>query len=136
MNLQEWIDHYYLEEHYNCSETILRAANQYYHLGLDNEAMKVLSGFGSGMYTGLTCGALISCTAVLSKMLIQTKAHDQLDTFRPVIQKCVRNFKEELHDTECRNIRKTWYDPKLHCVHTVQAAGKALEKTINELHNT
>ena len=100
------------------------------------ESMKMLSGFGSGMYTGLTCGALIGCTAVLSKLLIQTKAHDQLDTFRPIIQTCIHNFKEELHDTECRNIRKTWYDPKLHCVHTVQAAGKALEKTINELHNT
>ena len=132
---QTVVEKYYTSG-YNCSETLIRAANEYYHLDLHDEDMKMIAGFGGGMFVGSTCGALVGSVAALSKMVIKTKAHDQLDEIRPYTQKCVRNFKEELHDTECRNIRKTWYDPKLHCVHTVQAAGKALEKTINELHNT
>ena len=54
--------------------------------------MKMLAGFGSGMYSGKTCGALIGCVAVLSKLFIKEKAHDQLSEFRKAIQLCVRNF--------------------------------------------
>lgn len=36
--------------------------------------MKMLAGFGSGMYSGKTCGALIGCVAVLSKLFIKEKA--------------------------------------------------------------
>ena len=57
--------------------------------------MKMIAGFGGGMFVGSTCGALVGSVAALSKMVIKTKAHDQLDEIRPYTQKCVRNFKEE-----------------------------------------
>ena len=106
MNLQERITYYYQEKKYNCSETIIHAANDVYALNLDKDSMKMLAGFGSGMYSGKTCGALIGC---------------------------VRHFTENLDDTECKNIRPHSYDPDLHCLCTVQKAGKALESTIAEL---
>lgn len=133
MNLQERITYYYQEKKYNCSETIIHAANDVYALNLDKDSMKMLAGFGSGMYSGKTCGALIGCVAVLSKLLIKEKAHDQLSEFRKAVQLCVRHFTENLDDTECKNIRPHSYDPDLHCLCTVQKAGKALESTIAEL---
>lgn len=132
MQLQDWVEKYYKDEHYNCSEALIRAANSFYQLGLDEFGMKMLSGFGSGMYTGLTCGALVASVAILSKFMIQTKAHDQLSDFRPVIQSCVRHFKTILGDTECKNIRPHSYSPELHCFHTVQASACALEQVIQE----
>lgn len=119
MNLQEQILYYYKKKKYNCSETIIHAANDVYSLNLDKDSMKMLAGFGSGMYSGKTCGALIGCVAVLSKLFIKEKAHDQLSEFRKAIQLCVRNFTEDLGDTECKNIRPHSYDPNLHCLYTV-----------------
>ena len=127
MNLQEQILYYYKKKKYNCSETIIHAANDVYSLNLDKDSMKMLAGFGSGMYSGKTCGA------VLSKLFIKEKAHDQLSEFRKAIQLCVRNFTEDLGDTECKNIRPHSYDPNLHCLYTVQKAGMALESTIAEI---
>lgn len=40
---------YYLEKDYNCAETILRAANEEYHLGLNEDSFRLVSGFGGGM---------------------------------------------------------------------------------------
>ncbi|WP_304645500.1 C-GCAxxG-C-C family (seleno)protein [uncultured Dubosiella sp.] len=68
---------------YNCSEAIIRACDAYYGLDLHEEDLKMMAGFGSGMYTGLTCGALCASIAALSKMTVETKAHDHLDTLRP-----------------------------------------------------
>ena len=133
MNLQEQILYYYKKKKYNCSETIIHAANDVYSLNLDKDSMKMLAGFGSVMYSGKTCGALIGCVAVLSKLFIKEKAHDQLSEFRKAIQLCVRNFAEDLGDTECKNIRPHSYDPNLHCLYTVQKAGMALESTIAEI---
>ena len=64
MNLQEQILYYYKKKKYNCSETIIHAANDVYSLNLDKDSMKMLAGFGSGLYSGKTCGALIGCVAV------------------------------------------------------------------------
>ena len=77
MNLQEQILYYYKKKKYNCSETIIHAANDVYSLNLGKDSMKMLAGFGSGLYSGKTCGALIGCVAVLSKLFIKEKAHDQ-----------------------------------------------------------
>ena len=59
---------YYLEKDYNCAETILRAANEEYHLGLNEDSFRLVSGFGGGMGCGGTCGALSSAMAVISML--------------------------------------------------------------------
>lgn len=54
MTLQETIQKYYVQGNYNCSETLIHAANEYYDLKLDEDSMKVLSGFGGGMFVCLS----------------------------------------------------------------------------------
>ena len=46
--LQERAKQYY-DQDYNCAETILRAANDEYQLGLDEAALRLAAGFGGGM---------------------------------------------------------------------------------------
>lgn len=133
MNFNDTIKKYYLEGNYNCSETMIHAANEYYGLNLDLESMKMFSGFGTGMFVGSACGALIGSVAVLSKLVTQTKAHDQLDTLRPSIQKCVRNFKENLGALDCKDIQPVHRTKEYRCLNTCLLAGQALEQTIKEL---
>ena len=118
---------------YNCSESLIKAANIYYGLNMTEDEFKLISGFGGGMFVGSTCGALAASIGCVSKKEIQVKAHDQLDTFRPHIQKAVRNFKEELGGTECKEIKPIWHTKEKKCLQTVQHGAIALEKTMNEL---
>lgn len=132
MTLQETIQKYYVQGNYNCSETLIHAANEYYDLKLDEDSMKVLSGFGGGMFVGSTCGALIGSVAAVSKKVIQSKAHEEIDTFRPQIQKCVRNFKEKLGGMDCKDIKPIHHDKESHCLKTCLLAGEALEQTMKD----
>lgn len=124
----------YEEQGFNCCETIIHAANEYYQLGLHEEDMKMAAGFGSGMYSGGTCGALIAGVAVLSKLVIRTKAHDQLEELRPVISACCRRFKEKAGAVECAKVRPVFHTKETRCLNTVLMAAGVLEETVNQFH--
>lgn len=132
--LEENIKKYYIEGGYNCSETLIHACNETYGLNINEEDMRLFAGFGAGMFIGSTCGALIGSLAALSKMSCPTKAHDMLDTFRPLVQKHTRNFKEELGALDCAHIKPVHHHPEQRCLYTCLLAGKALEKTLKEEH--
>ena len=83
--LEDLVRKYYEADRYNCSETLIHAGNECYGLGLREEDMRMLAGFGSGMYSGSTCGTLIGSVAVISKLIVETKAHDHLDQLRPAV---------------------------------------------------
>ncbi|MCI9041703.1 C-GCAxxG-C-C family (seleno)protein [Dubosiella newyorkensis] len=117
---------------FNCSESIIRASNDYYDLNLHEEDMKMMAGFGSGMYTGLTCGALSASIAALSKKIIETKAHDQLDEIRPLSQKVVASFNKKLGHTQCAQIKPKHYTKEHKCKETVRLAAQSLEEVLSQ----
>lgn len=131
--LTEISQEYYTNHGFNCSESILHAGNDYYQLGLHDEDMKILSGFGSGMYVGSTCGALVACNAVLSKLIVEEKAHDHLDALRPAAARLVRNFKNSLSHSDCAKIKPVHYSKEKKCFETVSLASNVLDQTIREL---
>ena len=137
MNMNSFEDvvrKYYEQDGYNCSETIIHAGNEYYSLGLHDEDMKMLAGFGSGMYSGGTCGTLIGSVCVLSKLIIETKAHDQLDALRPLISTMYRKFKEAAGSVDCAKVRPVFHTKETRCLNTVLLAAKVLEETVNQFH--
>ena len=129
MTITELVKKNYLEKGYNCSETILHSGNEYYGLGLHEEDMRMLSGFGSGMYSGSTCGALVGSVAVLSKLIVKTKAHDHLDELRPIISSCCRNFRAAFEAQDCKDIRPRFHSKETRCLNTCLLAAEVLEKT-------
>ena len=58
--LKDLCEKYYFEGNYNCAETIIRAGNDYYNLGLHDRDMIAFGGFGAGIQTGNTCGAVLA----------------------------------------------------------------------------
>jgi|LSQX01.1.fsa_nt_gb C_GCAxxG_C_C family probable redox protein len=61
---------------YVCSEATLRAANDYYNLGLNDDALKLAASFGGGMYSEDTCGVVIGgCMAIAKRYSADEPPH-------------------------------------------------------------
>lgn len=125
---------YYKEHNYNCAETLIHAANEYYGLGMDDNAMRMMAGFGGGMFTGHLCGALVGAQAALSLMVCKDRAHEELDVVRPACQRLVRNFNNAYQATDCKDIKGRYHTKEEKCWPTVRQACEVLEATVSELH--
>lgn len=129
--LRDNFEKLYFEGNYNCAETILRAANEYYDLKLHDRDMIMVGAYGAGMQCGNTCGAILSAAAVLSMKYVEAKAHESED-IRPVVNKLMRKFNEKYGSTLCKDIKPQSFKPEYRCRETIIAACDILEATINE----
>ncbi|MCF0245400.1 MAG: C-GCAxxG-C-C family protein [Ileibacterium sp.] len=133
MNLKEQAEYYYTQHDYNCAESLIHACNDVYGLNITNDDMKMLAGFGGGMFSGGPCGALIAISAALSKMVIKSKAHEERDVIMPAQQMVNRKFKQLLSGTTCPEVKVLHFDPEKRCLNTVLLAAQAMEETLAEL---
>ncbi|WP_297567091.1 C-GCAxxG-C-C family (seleno)protein [uncultured Faecalibaculum sp.] len=133
MALEDIAKHYYKTEGYNCAETLLHSANEYYDLGLHDHDMRTMAGFGGGMFVGSVCGALVGAQAALSAMIVEDRAHHQMEDIRPASQRLHRNFRNAYNAVECKDIKKDWHSKEEKCWRTVEQASRVLEQTVNEL---
>jgi len=132
--LKDYIGKYYFEGNYNCAETILRAGNEYYNLGLGDRDMILVGAYGAGIQCGNTCGAVLSGAAILSMKYVEAKAHESED-IKPVTVKLIRKFKEKYGSTLCKDIKPQSFKPEYRCLKTVEAACDFIEETIAEYEN-
>ena len=121
----------YYNQNYNCAETILRAGNEYYGLGLHDRDMILVAAYGAGIQCGNTCGAVLAAAAVLSMKYVEAKAHESGD-IRPVVGKLMRKFNEKYGSTLCKDIKPQSYRPEYRCQMTIEVACDVLEATIAE----
>ncbi len=128
--LKDAMGKYYFDGNYNCAETLLRAANDYYDLGLTDNEMLLVGVYGAGIQTGNTCGAVLSAAAVLSKKYVEAKAHESGD-IKPVTTILMRKFKQKYGSTLCKDIKPQSFAPEYRCQKTVEAACDILEETMN-----
>lgn len=133
MSLQDLVTKYYTQGNYNCSETLIHAANEYYHLNITDDDMRMFGGFGSGMYSGIVCGAMVANVAILSKMVIKNKAKEETKQILPVINQMVKDFREHLQGDSCKELRPKYFTPETSCLKTVLLASEVLEKAVNDL---
>ena len=129
--LKDLADSYYFSQNYNCAETLIRAANDYYGLGLHDRDMILLAGFGAGMQTGNTCGTLLSAISVLSMKYVEKRAHESAD-IRPAATLLTRRFRERFGSTLCKDIKAQCFRPEIRCQQTVHAACDILEAVLAE----
>ena len=129
--LKDEIGKYYFEQNYNCAETILRAGNDYYNLGLHDHDMKLVGAYGAGIQCGNTCGAVLSAAAILSMKYIETKAHESAD-IRKVGTNLIRKFNLKYGSTLCKDIKPHSFKPEYRCQKTVETACDILEEVISE----
>ena len=127
--LKDLYEKYYLNENYNCAETLIRAANEYYDLGLHDRDMIAFGVYGGGIQTGNTCGAILSAASVLSMKYIEKKAHDSKD-IRPVTTMLIREFNNKYGSVLCKDIKAQSFKPDIRCRDTVETACDILEQVI------
>ncbi len=131
MSLKDLYSKYYYDQNYNCAETMIRAGNEYYELGLHDRDMIAFGGFGAGIQTGNTCGAILSAVSILSMRYVEQKAHESAD-IRPVTTALIRKFNERYGSVLCKDIKPQSFQPDIRCKHTIEAACDILEQVIEE----
>ena len=133
--LKDCYEKYYYDQNYNCAETMIRAANEYYDLGLHDRDMIMLGGYGAGMQTGNTCGAILAAVSVLSMKYVEQKAHESSD-IRPVTTAFIREFNKRYGSILCKDIKPQSFDPKFRCKKTIETACDILEEVLEEYEKT
>ncbi len=131
MSLKDLYSKYYYDQNYNCAETMIRAGNEYYELGLHDRDMIAFGGFGAGIQTANTCGAILSAVSILSMRYVEQKAHESAD-IRPVTTALIRKFNERYGSVLCKDIKPQSFQPDIRCKHTIETACDILEQVIAE----
>ena len=127
--LKDLYEKYYFDKNYNCAETIIRAGNEYYDLGLHDRDMIAFGGFGGGIQTGNTCGAILAAVSVLSMKYIEKNAHDSKD-IKPVTTALIQEFNKRYGSILCKDIKAKSFKPDVRCGDTVKTACDILEQVI------
>ena len=109
--LKDIFEKYYYDQNYNCAETMIRAANEYYDLKLHDRDMIMLGGYGGGIQTGNTCGAILAAVSVLSMRYVGQKAHESKD-IKPVTTALIREFNKKYGSVLCKDIKPQSFVPK------------------------
>jgi len=131
--LCEVAEKYYLGGDYNCAESVLLAANEVYHLGLDGEnGHRLVSAFGGGMGCGLLCGAIAGAMAALGQEAVNTRAH-VTDGFKELCAGMAAEMEAALGGTNCSVIKPALFVEGRRCAQTVRIAADVLEKKMNAL---
>lgn len=120
---------YYFDQNYNCAESILRAGNEYYELGLHDRDMILVGGFGGGIQSGNTCGAILAAVSVLSMKYVEAKAHES-QNINPVVNMLLDKFKEKYGSILCCDIKPQSFKPECRCQATLEAACEILEEVL------
>lgn len=129
--LKDHLANYYFDGNYNCAETIIRAGNDYYNLGLHDRDMIMMGAYGAGIQTGNTCGAILAAAAILSMKYVEAKAHESAE-IKPVTTLLMRKVREAYGSTLCKDIKVQSFKPEYRCKVTIETICDILENTIEE----
>lgn len=125
--LRDFAKKYYIDKGFNCAQAVLLSANEYYNLGLKNEDVKFVVAFGGGLGCGNLCGSLAGAMAVLG-LIFDSK----LPNFRKICASMVKQFKDDLSDTNCCEIIKKYKKQDTRCLQTVEICLDVLDSIIKE----
>lgn len=129
--LKDLLGKYYFDQNYNCAETILRAGNEYYDLGLHDRDMILVGAYGAGIQCGNTCGAVLAGASILSMKYIEAKCHESPD-IHAVTVNLIRKFNARYGSTLCKDIKPQSFKPEYRCLKTIETACDMIEEVINE----
>ena len=122
---------YYLEQNNNCAESVLKGANDYYHLGMGEDTFHALGGFGAGCCCGRMCGACAASVAVISRKYIATCAHEEPKACRRVAE-VVKAFIEVLGSDNCKELKAMYWNREMRCQKTVEMASNLLQEKMDK----
>ena len=121
---------YYAKElDYNCAETMLYAANEYYELNLTKEALKTMSAFGGGMAIGSVCGAITGCLAALGILFTEEKSHES-DKIKILSKRFHTEFGKRFGHVDCAPLKDIYKTDEKRCSDMIIAAAEIMEEVV------
>lgn len=118
---------------YNCAESIVKAANEYYSLDINDKDIHLISGFGGGMQCGDVCGGLLGAISIIAMKYVENRAHEDRPGLRNKVTTLIRNFEKETGSRLCKDIKPRYFSEETKCQKTIMMAAEVLENTIIEL---
>ncbi len=98
------------KEGYNCAEAVLRAFREELNLDLDDNAIKIATGFGGGFgQAGCACGALSGAVMVLSLLQGRTSADQSREAIYTSAREFHNIFAGHFGATCCRALNRNKY---------------------------
>lgn len=101
---------------YNCSQCIIKAANEKYGLQLPNECIKMCIGVNNGFGIGSVCSVLMACIMILSVMYP--------DDIKSKRMKMINEFVCKNGSVNCGKIMKN------DCINIIESSCDILENII------
>ncbi len=129
--LKDCIQDYYFQNNYNCAEAMIHAGNDYYGLGISENDMRMVAGYGAGLQCGQTCGAIISAVSLLSMRYVAKNAHSSPD-ITITSNMLIKRFKDKYDSLLCKDIRPKSFQKEIRCLNTINFACDTLEEVIRE----
>ena len=124
------VSKYYEKElDYNCAETMLYAANEYYELNLSKDALKTMASFGGGMAIGNVCGAITGCLAAIGVIFTKEKAHES-DKTKILSKRFFESFGKRFGYIDCAPLKDVYQTEEKRCSDMIFAAGEILEEVV------
>ena len=128
MTLKEAAVRYYIEENYNCSESILRAANDVYELGLTEREFKLLAPYGAGCCVGSLCGAVAGGVSTIGALRTEDKWRGSASAklTKTFMELCRERMGSEL----CKDIKSNLNSPAIRCQKVIEITADTLEEVL------
>lgn len=131
MKLYELVNKYHIGTDLSCAESMFRACNEYYHLGLGEETRKMFSLMGIGMQSGQSCcGAF---TVAVGMIGLGTARDGQIDRENQLGYEMVRELTDFVQNrfgtlccSELQKLDVYGYDDP--CYAVVEEIAKKLEE--------
>ncbi|GAB6098166.1 C-GCAxxG-C-C family (seleno)protein [Halanaerocella petrolearia] len=121
----------YYQQGYSCSEAILQAVNEGYNLELDQDILRLATGFQGGMSSGKTCGSVIGSIMIINYFYGRASLEED-SSASSITKEFIKNFEEELETVTCKELIGKYFDKDNKCSYVVDKAAKLLEEIIAE----
>jgi len=121
---------FYLNQVYNCAETILQATNSEFSLNLDIKTIKIMSGFGGGMFEEDICGVVSGGVASLS--LIFPEKEEKHSLLEPAVIEFKKEIINKFKDLNCRLIKPPYRKEDVGCLNVITSAYEILTRIIKK----
>ena len=121
----------YFKDGYNCAESVLRAAADALGIPVEEQALRMTTGFGGGIgHAGCVCGALAASVMALGLLKGRTDAAQSREEAYALSEEFHHRFQEKFGATCCRALNPHEFETREHLVNCVKITGNTAKLLI------
>ena len=118
----------YFKSGYNCTEAIVRTGGEVLGIKLDEQALRMATGFGGGIgHAGCVCGALAGAVMVIGLVRGRLETSENLEAVYELTNEFHRRFQAKFGATCCRVLNPHEFGTKEHLLNCVTITGNTME---------